>query len=386
MPSLTLSRRELDLRRLWALLRERAGRRQLKLWAAYLLYGLALASLLLYLYFPTAKLKERLEAEFEARLPGRLSIDRVRVVFGPALRLEGVAVRDGTGPAGQTYLEAERVILKPTWRTLLGGAPDIAYEMNLGEGSVAGRLSAGGEGKLTTLSADFKDVVLKRGMLVKQLFGFEVSGKMGGHAEAELGEKLSGSRGKLTLEVTGGKLSGIDHDAIPLETVKFKHLNLECDLAAGKIVVRRADIKDGEMTNKLSGLVVLADSVMESRLDLRGNLAFSDYVVQTNELEDELPDKGKKGLPYIVSGTLRAPKFALDLGGPKAAGACEEDEDLAAEEDVNGDANGDEEGPSVSGPRGVRRAPASAVPPAARYRYPSGPAAPRPPVAAAGRE
>ena len=37
-------------------------------------------------------------------------------------------------------------------------------------------------------------------------------------------------------------------------------------------------------------LVVLADSVMESRLDLRGNLAFSDYVVQTNELQDELPD------------------------------------------------------------------------------------------------
>lgn len=58
MPSLALSRRELDLRRLWALLRERAGRRQLKLWAAYLLYALALASLLLYLYFPTAKLKE----------------------------------------------------------------------------------------------------------------------------------------------------------------------------------------------------------------------------------------------------------------------------------------------------------------------------------------
>jgi type II secretion system protein N len=248
---------------------------------------------------------------------------------------------------------------------------------------VAGRLIAGGEGQKTTLSADFKDVVLKRGMLVKQLFGFEVSGKMGGHAEAELGEKLSGSRGKLTLEVTGGQLSGIDHEAIPLETVKFKHLNLECDLAAGKIVVRRADIKDGEMTNKLSGLVVLADSVMESRLDLRGNLAFSDYVVRTNELEDELPDKGKKGLPYIVSGTLRTPKFALDLGGPKAAGeACEEDDDLAADEE----ANGDEEGPTVSGLRGVRRAPAAAVPPAARYRYQSGSAAPRPPVAAAGRE
>lgn len=372
MPSSSLSRPELGASRLLALAREHLDRRRLKLLAGYLLYALALAALLLYVYFPTAQLKERLEAEYESRLPGQLSIDKARVAFGPALRLEGVSVRDANGPRGSTLFEAEEVVLRPSLWTLLGGAPNIAYRMSVGGGSVSGRLTVSGEAKKkTAVSAELKDVALKRGALLKKLFGLEVAGKMAGKADLELGSALAESRGKLALEVNAGKLSGFDNDAIPLESVKFKKLVFECELGGRKLTIRRADLKDGEMANKLSGVIEVADEPLDSRLELRGNLSFSDYVVRTEELEDELPGGGRRGLPYIISGTLREPRFSLDLGGQRGNGA---DEDVEEDED---------EAATVSAPR---RTPPPAAPRApARRPYPARPASPRGPAAVRGQ-
>ena len=360
LPALN-AKAQLDPKRWWAALRERLDRRTLKVVGAYCLYALVLAAVLLYLYFPTDKLKSRIQAEFASHVPAQLYISRVRVVFGPALRLEGVSVR-GTGEgASRVYMEADRITLKPSWRTLFGGAACIDYEATLGAGTARGQIKTVGEGakQRTALTADIKGLILKRGMLLKQLFGLELSGLMAGKVQAELGETLAQSSGKLSFEIDSGKLSGIDSDAVPLESVKFKKLNFDCDLGSRKLTVRRADLSHSDMSNKLSGSIGLADNTMESRLDLRGHLAFSDYVVKTSGMEEDSPDAAKQGLDYTVTGTLRQPKFAL--GQPPKPDAA--DEAAAAGDE------GDEEALAV--PRGAASRPG--LRPAPRYPQPTPP-------------
>ncbi len=305
----------LDPRLLWGWLRERVDRRRLKRWGGYVLYGVGLTALLLYVQFPTDKLKARIEAEFDAHLPAHLIVDSARIAFGPALRLEGVAVQSVGGTSQHQLLEANRVILRPSLLTLLGGAPRIDYKILLAGGSASGRLAfpeAGAKG--VKLTSRIEKVAMKRGALFKELTGLEMSGLLAGRLEAELGESLAASQGKLELEVSGGRIVGIDLEALPIEAARFKRLKFECELGSRKLTLRRADISGGDFNNKLSGVVELADDLMESKLHLRGTLGLSEYLAKMEAAEGEqAPAKG--GLAYVISGTLAAPRFSVDLTG-----------------------------------------------------------------------
>jgi type II secretion system protein N len=314
----------LDPKAAWSWLRGRVDRRRLKLWAGYTAYAVALAAVLLYYQFPTEKLKERLQAEFDARVPAHLAIERAKVVFGPALRLDGVAVQGVGAASGRTWVEADRVVLKPSWRMLLGGAPDVTYEMSVGGGVARGRLQApSGEQKDFRVTSEIKGVEVKRGTIFKALSGLEVSGTMAGKVDVALGESLRASRGKLDLELASGRLSGIDTDALDFESTRFRQFKLACELGKGKLTLRQADLSGGEMSNKLAGAVELAPRAMESRLNLKGSLSLAQFAASKD---------GKKApLTYTISGTAEKPKFGLDMAG------ASQDE---------GDGNGSDEGDS----------------------------------------
>ncbi len=351
--------------RLWARLKERADRRTLKRWGAYILYAALLGALLLYSQFPTDKLKARIVAEFEARLPAHLVIDKAHVVFGPAVRLEGVEVRGIEAASSRTYVEAERIVLRPTWGTLLGRSLDIGYEMTVNGGSATGRLRVPAGRHDLEVSADMQGISVKRGTLLKGICGLEMSGTMTGKLEARLGDELKKSTGRLQVEVSGGKLQGIENDALPIGTIKFRQLKFEGDLGGGKLTMRRADLTPGDVTNKLSGVIELGESLSESRMALRGTLSLSEYLAKA--VEEDSPAKRQGGLNYVVTGSLAAPKFSLDLGNGNGQ---------AAEGGQEGDA-GDEESPPP--------APAARPRPALRPNYgppayPAGPpgATPRP--------
>jgi type II secretion system protein N len=324
---------QLDLKQLWTKARERIDRRRLKRVAAYVLYALALTGVLLYYNFPTDKIKARVQAEFEAKLPARLVISKARVVFGPCLSLEGVAVQSSAGgAAAKTYLEIDRILLKPSWLTLLGGTPRIDYEITVNGGSAKGRLAGASEGKKTQLSAELKGIAIKRGVLFKEVSGLEMNGTLAGKLEMDLGASLAASTGKLDLDIAAGKLSGIDLEEIPVETVRFKNLKIGCELTPGKLTVRRADITPGDLSNKLSGTVDLTDDIRESKLALRGALGLSEQVIKQQEADTET-DKGD--MAYIISGTLSAPKFALEEAADQAKASGDAEKDDSGDEEVS---------------------------------------------------
>ncbi|MFH0810314.1 MAG: type II secretion system protein GspN [Pseudomonadota bacterium] len=302
----------LDAKSAWSMIRERVDGGRLLAWGGYCLYAVALAVALLCLYFPTDKLSARIQAEFDAVFPAHLVVDKTRLAFGPAIRLQGVAVRGEGDAGGLLYLEVDEVVLRPTWRTLLGGPPQLDYEITMGGGRVRGQIRAPRNGKGLNVWAALENIGVTRGTMLREVSGMEVSGTLDGKIEVRLKDGLAGSSGKADLAMVGGRLVPGHNGNFPFGSLGFRQLNLTADLAGRHLTMRQAELR-GEVNNRLSGIIDLANPFCDSRLSLRGALGG--------------PSGGKaaghggepQGLSYLVTGTLKEPRFALG-SGPKKEG------------------------------------------------------------------
>jgi type II secretion system protein N len=282
--------------------------------AAYLLYALVLAGVLLIWKFPYQSLEGRIEAAASRHLGMRVEITDLSPTFPPGLKASRCVVKPWEA-GREPVFEMARGSLRFRILPLLRGAAGARFYASAYGGSLSGDLSVGlGREHPYQLTAIVQSIRLEENRAVPQLLGRRMSGTLSGEF------RIDGAMGKKG-GLTGGGRIEVHHGSLPVESSYLKvksldevELNATMKLAGGKLVVEGCDFKAKGIQGSLKGTVNLAPVWSESVLDLAGEGQVDGTLLNLDpSLAPQVQAllQQQKALPFRLRGSLGSPQVSL---------------------------------------------------------------------------
>lgn len=266
--------------------------------AGYILAGIAMLLVCLYLRFPGEALKDYMQA-LAAQYPGSLlSIDKIRPSFPPGLALANVTIGFGGHP--EATVHADDLSVRPGGFSLLKGQLTILMAARGYGGEARGRLDFS---RLFSLreplaaGATLRDVRIEKCAWLQEALARQVTGTLQGTVSfSGTTEALKNMTGNVDFTLTNG--------AYPLVEGFFDFKKIDFSKVEGKLAFLNGTMKITQLTltgeklrASLKGNILIADEFQKSQIDLTGTI--------------ELPAQGSKRLTLTISGTLDNPKTRL---------------------------------------------------------------------------
>ena len=282
----------------------------------YILYGLVLTAALLYLRFPSDAVEHYFRAKGESATPPlKLSVDSIGPVipFGLQFVKARVSLRDSPN---SLILKADRLSLRPSLLSLLGGKPDYSFRLAAYKGDTSGNIRLRQDGKTASVDAEIelKNVDLGEYTYLQKLIGRTVKGTLSGTIEykGQYRPMLDGS-GEANLSLSEGMVE-LTEPFLTLTSIDFDELEIDMVLNKQKINVRRLEFKGRQLQGKLSGTITLRKALAESVLSLSGTIepfaALFESAEGTQETVAFLRERLDQGtFSFMIEGTLGQPKI-----------------------------------------------------------------------------
>ena len=282
----------------------------------YVLYGLVLIALLLYLRFPSDAVKDYIQAEGErANPPFTLSVDHIGplIPFGLKFVKTRVSLRDSPNTL---ILKADGLSLRPSLLSLLGGKPDYSFRCAAYKGDTSGSIRLQEEGKKASVDAEIEltNVDLGEYTYLQELIGRTVKGTLSGTIKynGQYRPMLDGS-GEANLSLSEGMVE-LAEPFLTLKSIDFDEMEIDMVLNKRKINVGHLEFKGKQLQGKLSGTISLGKVLSESALSLSGTIEPFAALFESAEGAQEtvafLRGRLNQGtFTFTIEGTLGQPKI-----------------------------------------------------------------------------
>jgi len=261
----------------------------------YILAGVAMLILFLYLRFPGGAVTETIKAE-AARYPGLLlSIDAARPAIPPGVTLENVTA--GFRGRPEATLHADSLGVRPGWLSLLRGRLALVMAAEGYGGDVRGRIEFANiysvKGPLSA-EMNIREIRIEKCAWLRDALARQITGTLKGSATfSGVAESLKNGTGNIDLTLTNGTYQLLEN-ILGFERIDFNKVDAKVSFRNGALKIAGLTLNGEKIRISLKGNILLADDFRESQIDLNGSI--------------EIPMQGNKRVTLVISGTLGNPK------------------------------------------------------------------------------
>lgn len=261
----------------------------------YVLAGIAMLILLLYLRFPGGAVTETIRAE-AARYPGLLlSIDKAQPAIPPGIMLGNVTA--GFRGRPEATFHANRLGIRPGWLSLFRGRFALVMAAEGYGGEIAGQVKFANIFSLKgPLSAEMniREIRIEKCAWLRESLAGQITGTLKGAATfSGAAESLKKGTGNIDFTLTNGSYKLVE-SLLGFERIDFSKVDGKVSFRNGALKITGLTLNGEKIRISLKGNILLADDLRESRLDLNGSI--------------EIPTQGNKRVMLVISGTLGDPK------------------------------------------------------------------------------
>ena len=258
----------------------------------FVLYGILITGVFLYLLFPSDLVKSRLEEAFAAS-NYILKTESVKPSLPLGLKFKDISVSSAFSDS--IPFQGKRLDLQFNPLSLFQKNKSFGFSGSAYGGSFKGhagvisfsRFYPFQEGDL-----NLQDIDLGKYAFLKTLMGKEISGKAKGSLMYAAGKK--GKSGSINLVLTKGAYP-LAEPFLGMNRVDFDIVEIKARLLDNSIIVEKFSVSGPQVKYSLSGEIALADSFKESGLNLKGDL--------------ELLGQNKAKMKVTVVGTMNNPEL-----------------------------------------------------------------------------
>lgn len=287
-----------------------------KKWLGCVLYAVILTVGLLYFRFPSDALKDYFQAKGNrASPPLNFSVDRIKpsMPLGLKFAKTGVSLKDSPH---SLILKADRLLIKPSLWSVLGGERKYSFHCIAYKGEVSGNIDFQKDqaaGFIDT-KMSLRNIHLGDYVYLANLMGRSVRGTLGGTISYRGQYKLilNGS-GEANLSLADGRVE-LAQPFLTLEAIDFDAMEINMVLDKQSIKVARLEFKGPQLQGTLSGTISLKREFAESILDLRGTIQpFAALFTRPADAQDtvaflrERLDEGT--FTFMIQGTMGNPEI-----------------------------------------------------------------------------
>ncbi|MCK9364483.1 MAG: type II secretion system protein GspN [Syntrophales bacterium] len=265
----------------------------------YVLAGVLMLFIFLYLRFPGDAVKNYLKASAASRYPELLFVlDSIGPTIPPGMALENLTI--GFRGRPEATLHVNRLAFAPGWLSVIQGKVAAAATATLYGGEIKG---SGELAKAFSLRGPFSSTVrfeglrLEKCLLLQESLARQVSGTMKGSfaATGETGP-LKNVAGKLEATLTNGSYQLLENVA-GFDKIAFSRIDLKMEMKSGALKITNLTVNGDKLRITLKGNILLAADLQESRLDLTGSV--------------ELQGAGGRRMPMTIGGVWGNPTVKL---------------------------------------------------------------------------
>ena len=232
----------------------------------FILLGIFLFILFLYIGFPYETLKRRIIRELEAKTPFLYEIEEARPHPISGLTFKNVVIYSLVDSKKVKVLGVERIRITVSLLPLLWRKVYLRLWGEILDGTLEGRFSKRrGRGELT-LSG--RDIDLQRIYILRDIVGVEMAGILNGKTMFTLvGGGISEQSGSAEFTISGVTLSRLPFPGIA--PINLGLMQGSIDLRLGRIIIKRLAFSGGDLTGQVLGNIFLNSHFSQSRFTLR---------------------------------------------------------------------------------------------------------------------
>jgi type II secretion system protein N len=259
----------------------------------FIIYGIAVTVLFLYILFPSDIVKSRLESEL--RSPDfTLNIVSVRPSLPLGIKLLNPVI---SYPASKDALfAAETLDIQPNWLSFFRKRMYIGLSGKAYGGNFDGRIGLNSQNKSFPPpegKINFENLDLSRYGFLKMQMGRDITGKARGNINYDNAtNNYQTLNGAVELFLTKGSYS-LAEPFLGLNRIEYERGEIKAKLNNGSLIIEKLEIISPQINCSLKGEINLAQALEQSRLNLTGTL--------------EIISKSKMKTNVNISGTLANP-------------------------------------------------------------------------------
>jgi len=263
--------------------------------AGYILAGIAMLLVFLYLRFPGEDLKDYMAAAAAARCPGTsFAIKEIRPSFPPGFRLTDITVVFRDRP--EAILHADGLSVRPGWLSLLSGRYAIVMAAEGYGGNAEGRIDFSRifsfRGPLNA-TVSVKDIRVEKCAWLREALVRPITGTLKGSAAfTGTADALKNGTGNIDFTLTNGAYPLLE-SFLGIQKIDFARIEGKVSYRNGALRISQLTLTGEKIRCSMKGNILLADDFRESRIDLTGTI--------------EIPGQGNRRITLNIGGTLGNP-------------------------------------------------------------------------------
>ncbi|MEW6335649.1 MAG: type II secretion system protein GspN [Thermodesulfobacteriota bacterium] len=265
--------------------------------AGYILAGITLFAVCLYLRFPGEALTDYLKAAARSHQT-LLSLEPIRASFPPGLKAANVTV--GFPDRPEATFQADVLSIRPRGLSLIKGELAFLMAAKGYGGEASGRVDFGRRFSLRGpihAEATLRDVRIERCAWLREALARRVTGTLRG--SLSLGGPIGAMKnmtGSVDFTLTNGIFPLVD-GFLNFKNIDFSRIEGKISWQSGTMKITHLTLTSDLLRASLKGNILLADEFRGSQIDLTGTI--------------EMPSQGNRRLTLNISGTLDDPKTRL---------------------------------------------------------------------------
>ncbi|MCE5262224.1 MAG: type II secretion system protein GspN [Deltaproteobacteria bacterium] len=265
--------------------------------AGYILAGIAMLVLLLYLRFPSESVTDYIKALAAVRFPGMLlSIDTVQPAVPPGVKI--VNATAGFRGRPEATLHADRLTLQPGWLSLFRGRFAWVLAAEGYGGEARGRVDYADlltfRGPLSA-EANFREIRIEKCAWLRDALARQITGTLkGSFSFSGVTGALNNGTGNLDFTLTNGTYQLLE-SLFGFDRLDFSKVDAKVSFRNGALKIAALTLSGEKIRISLKGNILLADDIHDSQIDLTGTI--------------EIPLQGNKRVTLAIGGTLGNPKM-----------------------------------------------------------------------------
>jgi len=265
--------------------------------AGYIIAGIVMLCLFLYLRFPGEALTDYVKAAAAARYPQLLlSIDATKPAFPPGMAFENVT----TSPDGrpEATLHADSLRVRPGGISLLGGRLSLLMAAEGYGGELRGRIDFSRLFSLrgpVTAGATLRDIRVEKCTWLREALARPITGTLKGTVSfSGQTEALKNGTGSIDFTLTNGAYQLIE-SFLGIEKIDFSKVEGKASFRNGALKITQLTLTGEKLRCFLKGDILLADDFGDSRIDMSGTI--------------EIPmQNNSRRVTLTISGTIANPQ------------------------------------------------------------------------------
>jgi type II secretion system protein N len=264
--------------------------------AGYILAGIAMLALLLYLRFPGETVTNYVKAVAAVRSPGMLlSIDTAQPAVPPGVAL--VNVTAGFRGRPEATLHADRLAVHPGWLSLFRGRFAFLLAAEGYGGEVRGRVYYADlfslQGPLSA-EAHFQEIRIEKCAWLRDALVRQITGTLKGSVSfSAAAGALNNGTGNLDFTLTNGTYQLLE-SLLGFDKIDFNKVDAKISFRNNAMKITALTLNGEKIRISLKGNILFADDIRESQIDLNGTI--------------EVPLQNNKRVTLAIGGTLGNPK------------------------------------------------------------------------------